>query len=137
MKPMNMLLDFALITSLLLIVSCGEGGVAGSSPGDVVKTMAINLQEENYDAVVDLYINKNGQELTEEEKKKVKAFLPSAKEELDEKGGIKEVVITEETISEDGKTAIVRSRLIYGNGEKSKVEKTDLVRVNGGWQIEI
>jgi hypothetical protein len=137
MKSINIILFASLLSAALFIVSCGEGGVVGSSPGDVVKTMAINLQEENYDAVVDLYINKNGEELTEEEKAKVKAFLPSAKEEMDEKGGIKEVIITEETISEDGKTATVKSNIVYGNGDESKTERTKLVNVNGDWRIEI
>jgi hypothetical protein len=137
MKAFNILLGFALMTLLLAITSCGESGVMGSSPGDVAKTMVINLQEENYDAVVEIYINKNGEELTDEEKNKVKAFLPSAKEEMDKKGGLKEIVITEETISKDGKTATVKSYLIYGNGDKSNEDETNLVKVNDSWRVEI
>ncbi len=137
MKAIKLFLSLLLVWAALLIVSCGEGGVAGSSPGDAVKTMAINLQGENYDAVVDLYINKNGEELTDEEKTKVKAFLPSAKEEMDKKGGLKEVVIVEETISADGETATIKSYLLYGNGDKSNEDKTDLVKVNGDWRVEI
>lgn len=137
MKPLKLFLSLFIVLATLMTVSCGEGGVAGSSPGDVVKTMAINLQEENYDAVVDLYINKNGEELTDEEKNKVKAFLPSAMEEMDKKGGLKEVVIVEETFSEDGNAATVKSYLIYGNGEKSNEDKTDLVKVNGDWRVRI
>jgi hypothetical protein len=137
MKALKLFFSLLLVLATSMIVSCGEGGVAGNSPGDVVKTMAINLQEENYDAVVDLYINKNGEELTDEEKTKVKAFLPSAIEEMNKKGGLKEVVIVEETISEDGNAATVKSYLIYGNGEKSNEDKTDLVKVNGDWRVEI
>lgn len=137
MKVIKLFLGLLVVSTSIIIVSCGEGGVAGSSPGDAVKTMAVNLQDENYDAVVNLYINKNGKELTEEEKTKVKAFLPSAKEEMDKKGGLKEVVIVEETISADGENATVKSYLIYGNGEKSNEDKTNLVKVNGNWRVEI
>ena len=137
MRAIKLFLILLLVPAVLIIVSCGEGGVAGSSPGDAVKTMAINLQGENYDAVVDLYINKNGKDLTDEEKTKVKAFLPSAKEEMDKKGGLKEVVIVEETISADGETATIKSYLLYGNGDKSNEDKTNLVKVNGNWRVEI
>ena len=137
MKVLKLLFGLFVLAAVLVLVSCGEGGVTGSSPGDVAKTMVINLQEENYDSVVDIYINKNGEELTDEEKTKVKAYLPSAKEEMDKKGGLKEIVIVEETISEDGKSAVVKSYLIYGGGEKSNEDKTNLVKVNGVWRVEI
>ena len=137
MKALKLFFGLLIVSISLIIVSCGEGGVGDSSPGDAVKTMAINLQEENYDAVVNLYINKNGEELTDEEKDKVKAFLPSAKEEMDKKDGLKEVVIVEETIAPDGKNATVKSYLIYGNGDKSNEDKTNLVKINGNWRVEI
>jgi hypothetical protein len=137
MSSVKILISLFVFSAALIIVSCGEGGVAGSSPGDVVKVMAVNLQEENYDAVVDVYINKNGEELTDEEKTKVKAFLPTAKEEMDKKGGFKEIVIVEETIAEDGKTATVKSHIIYNNGDKGNEERTKLVKVNGSWKVKI
>jgi hypothetical protein len=137
MKALKLFLGLLVVSTSLIIVCCGEGGVGDSSPGDAVKTMTINLQEENYDAVVNLYINKNGEELTDEEKDKVKAFLPSAKEEMDKKDGLKEVVIVEETIAPDGKNATVKSYLIYGNGDKSNEDKTNLVKINGNWRVEI
>jgi hypothetical protein len=137
MKALKLFLGLLFVSTSLIIVSCGEGGVGDSSPGDAVKSMAIDLQGENYNTVVDLYINKNGEELTDEEKTKIRAFLPSAKEEMDKKEGLKEVVIVEETISADGKTATVKSYLIYGNGDKSSEDEINLVKVNGNWRIEI
>ena len=138
MKTFKLLFSIALITAIFTLVSCGEGGIGGvSSPGDVVKTMAGNIADENYDAVAAVYVNKKGEELSEEEQAKIIAFLPAAKEEIDKKGGLKEVIILEETISEDGTTATVNSQLIYGNGEKSNEDKTRLLNVNGEWRIRI
>ena len=138
MKTFKLLFSLALISSIFALISCGEGGIGGASaPGDIVKTMTENIADENYDAVVAVYVTKNGEELSEEEQAKIIAFLPAAKEEIDKKGGLKEVIILEETISEDGTTATVNSQLIYGNGEKSNEDKTRLIKVNGEWRVRI
>ncbi len=136
MKTFKFLFGIALLTAILALISCGEGGLGGSSsPGDVVKTASWNMADENYDAMFAVYVNKNGEELSKEEQDKIKAFLPKAKEEIDKKGGLKEVIITEETISEDGTTAQVNSQVVFGDGEKSDGDLTELMMVDGEWKI--
>ncbi len=135
MKIFKFLFGIALITSIFALVSCGEGGLGSSSPGDVVKTATWNMADENYDAAVAVYVNKNGEELSEEERAKIIAFMPEGKKEIDKKGGIKEVIILEEIISEDGTTATVKGQVIYGNGEKEKGSESKLINVNGEWRI--
>lgn len=135
---MKILFGIALITAIFALVSCGEGGVGGSStPGDVVKTMVEKIADGNYDAVVAISVTKKGETLNEEEQAKIMAFLPEGEKEIDKKGGLKEVTILAETISEDGNTATVKSQLIYGNGEKGSKSDTKLINVNGKWRIRI
>ena len=135
MKTFKLLFGVALITAIFALISCGEGGLGSSSPGDVVKTSMWNMADENYEAAVSVYVNKNGEELSEEERAKIMAFMPEGKKELDKKGGLKEVIILEETISEDGTTATVKGQTIYGNGEKEDGSESRLINVNGEWRI--
>ena len=83
MKTLKILISISLITVLIMIVSCGEGGLGSSSPGDVVKISAVNLADEDYDAFVALHVKNNGEELSKEEQDKIKAIMPQMKEEMD------------------------------------------------------
>jgi hypothetical protein len=135
MKTFKLLFSVALVTAIFALISCGEGGLGSSSPGNVVKTATWNMADENYDAAVAVYVNKNGEELSEEEQAKIVAFMPEGKKEMDKKGGLKEVIIIEETISEDGTTATVKGQVVYGNGEKENESTSKLLNVNGEWRI--
>jgi hypothetical protein len=135
MKTLRLVINILLITALLTLVSCGEGGLGSSSPGDVVKISAGNIADEDYDALVTLYVNKNGEPLSKEEQDKIKTIMPEVKKEIDKKGGLSEVLILNETISEDGKTATVKTQLVFGNGEKSDEDTSKLLNVNGQWKI--
>lgn len=135
MKTFNIMVNIILMAALFMIVSCGEGGLGSSSPGDVVKISAVNIADEDYDAFVALHVKKNGEELSKEEQDKIKAIMPQIKEEMNKKGGLKEVIILEETIAEDGATADVKSQLVFGDGEKSDEDTSNLMKVNGKWRI--
>ena len=135
MKTFKLLFGIALITAVFALIACGEGGLGSSSPGDVVKISAVNIADEDYDALVTLYVNKNGEPLSKEEQDKIKAIMPQVKEEIDKKGGLKEVIISGETISEDGTTASVKSQIVFGDGEKSDEDTSELLNVNGQWKI--
>ncbi len=89
MKTFKLLFGIALITAIFALVTCGEGGLGSSSPGDVVKISAGNIADEDYDALFAVYVNKNGEELSKEEQDKIKAIMPQIKEEMDKKGRIK------------------------------------------------
>ncbi len=135
MKIIGLLLSVTLLTATFAIVSCGEGGLGGSaSPSDVVQIQMGSIADGDYDTAVSIYVNKNGEELTEEEQLKLKAFLPEAKKEMDKKGGLQEVIILEENISADGSSATVDYQLLYGNGEKSDSDTAKLLLVDGTWR---
>jgi Domain of unknown function (DUF4878) len=123
-----------IVTALFSLMSCGSGTGSGSSPGDIVKTMIKDLAEGNNDALITSSVNKKGESLSKEEQEFMKAFAPEVKKDMDKKDGLKEVVIIEESISEDGNTATVTYELIWGNGDKSDKSETKLMKVDGKWR---
>jgi hypothetical protein len=128
------------ITSIFitLLFSCGEGNISKSStPGDVVKAMMEYSVDENIDGFISIMASNNGEEFDEKDIEVLKAIMYLYKEEFDKKEGFKEVIIIEEKISEDGKTATVTSQLLYGNGEKSKNGDIYLVNENGTWKLRL
>ncbi len=102
MKTLRLLM-IALIVSAIGLASCGggSGSVAKSdTPGQVVEKLYKLLQDKKYEKVTAMYSNK-GKMLTEEEAEKVEGMCAMANAQFQEKDGIKEVIIIEETIVGD------------------------------------
>ena len=117
-------------------LSCGESGTLKSStPSDVVKAMVESIVGEDFDAFIALNINKKG-DLSEKKIKETKGLMSFIKEDIDKKGGLKEVIIVEEKISEDGLTATVKIQMAYNTGKKAAGGKTKLIKVDGVWKIK-
>jgi Domain of unknown function (DUF4878) len=129
----SVLSKLLIVTILFGFISCG-GGSTGSTPGDVVKTMIGNLADGSNDDMLAISVNKKGESLSDKEVEFMNAFLPEIKKDMDKKEGIKEVVIMEEVISEDGKTATVSYQILWGNGDKGDKSDTDLILVDGKWR---
>lgn len=85
---------------------------------------------------MELYAKKDGTALTKEENGKMAGLMSLASAELDKKQGIKSIDILEEKIAEDGKTANVKWKITYGNGETDE-DDGELVNVNGDWKMTI
>ena len=52
-----------------------------------------------------------------------------------EKGGLKDVQILEETIAEDGKTATIKAKMIYGNGEEQE-NTQKMIKQGDEWKMD-
>lgn len=125
------------VAAFFTLLSCGEGGVLkNDTPGDVVKDMVESIVEEDFDAFIALNVNKTGKDLSEKEIKETKAIMSFIKEDIDKKGGLKEVIIHEEKISEDGLSAAVKVQLVYNDGKKAPEGNTKLIKVDGVWKIK-
>jgi hypothetical protein len=137
MKKLQGLLTAMTIVFLLGLFSCGGGGgITGNTPGDKVKKGVKMLFDKKYEDVVKMYVKKGGEKLTEEESAKLVGMMPMALKEKESKLGLKDVEITEETITEDGNHAVVKYKMIYNNGDTDN-ESTRLVKVDGDWYLEI
>lgn len=119
----------ALVATTGLMVSCSG---SGKSPADVSKSFILKLEKGDVDAAFKML--DGAENATTEENEKLKAFLSEGTKEISTKGGIKNIEVVSETISEDGKTAEVTIMLTYGNGETDE-STTKLKNSEDGWKI--
>jgi hypothetical protein len=132
LKIYSMLLIIAITGSL---ISCSSSS-ASNSPGEVIIKSFDLLKSKQYDKIAKLYAQGDGKLLTNEETTKIEGLVGMAAGEHEKKGGIKDVTINEEIISEDGTTAKVKYTINYKNG-KTTSDKANLIKVNGKWYMKI
>ena len=134
-EVMKKIIGFIAIAAVALVMAACSGG---NSPSDVAKQAVKCIQDKDYEGYVDLMvINAKEGENVEEQKKAVADMLRSkAESTLDKKGGIKDYEIISETVAEDGKTANVEMKIVYGDGEV----KNDTMKLRlddaGDWRID-
>ncbi len=137
MKTLRLLM-IALVVSAISLASCGgDGGsvVKNDTPGQVVqKSYELMLDGKNEKAAA-MFCNK-GKILTEEEAEKIEGMMTMATTEHQKKDGIKEVIIIEEIISGDDKTAKVKYNIVYNNGEEDD-RKQALEKIDGKWYLNL
>jgi hypothetical protein len=135
MKKLMLLVSALTFALTIGLQSCG-GGAGGHTPGATVKKSLNLLADKKFDKVVEMYTKKDGTAFTEEENQKMVGLMTMAYSELEKKNGLKSVEIVEEKIAEDGKTADVKWKITYGNGDTDD-EDGKLLNVNGDWKMII
>ncbi len=133
----NLLFAFAIVLVASLMVSCGGGGggAAGNSPSKSVENLFDNLKSENYDKAASAFYLEEDASLSDSESQKIKALLMAANEEYEKKGGIKDIEILEENVSEDGTSGKVKFKVIYGNGDEDN-ENYNVKKIDGDWKLQ-
>lgn len=127
MKKLFRLMSVALVA--LVFAACASS----NNPEAVTKKYLQNMQKGDYAAMLDQMYFKNG--LTDEQKAELVNMIgEKAKAEVDKKGGIASFEISPAEIAEDGQTAKVPYKLIYGD-ESTKDDSEDLILVDGKWMI--
>ncbi len=131
----KVLLFSVCLFAMAFMSSCG----GGSTPSDEALKCVELLQKGDYEALVDEL--KMDEDATPEEIEQGKQmFVALGKEkggkQIEAKGGISSYKVVEETIAEDGKTAVVKVDITYGNGE-TETEKYDMELVDGKWKITL
>lgn len=132
MKKFSVLLSVLIFGTIVFMASCGGSG--SSSPGEVVKAYYQKVEKGDAEAALD-YIDFEGKELTAEDKEKLIGLLGEGTKQMEEKGGIKSFEIVEENIAEDGNTADVSFKIIYGN-DKEEENKAKVAKVDGNWKLK-
>lgn len=127
MKKILSIMSFALVA--LAFVSCNN-----NSPEAVVQEYVADLQAGKYEEALDLFYFKK--ELTDKDKQQYVSLMTEKwGKEIDKKGGISGVEITNVEVAEDGNTATVNYTMKYGDGS-TKDENTKLLKVDGKWKME-
>lgn len=131
MKKSILFLACAIVVALLS--ACGGGA---STPADAALKCAELFKNGDFEALVDELSFPEG--TTDEEKEQTKAMIlamgkEKAQKETEKRGGITSYEIASEEIAEDGKTAVVKIKYIYGDGSDN-IQKYDLALVDGTWK---
>lgn len=124
------MLFVALVASFM--ISCG----GASTPSDAVAKVYDLMIDGDYEAASKTFYF--GEKSPEEEAQGQAMILSmleqKAKPMLEKKGGLKGYEILGETIAEDGKTAKVEVKLIYGNGTEEKNKVDMALDTKGNWR---
>ncbi len=127
---MKKILSFlSLVLVALTFVSCNS-----NSPEAVVQEYVADLQTGKYEEAIDLfYFKKN---LTDADKQQYVSMMKDKwGKEIEKKGGITGVEITNVSVAEDGNSANVKYILKYGDGT-SKDQDSKLLKVDDKWKID-
>ncbi|RLD66365.1 MAG: hypothetical protein DRI84_04955 [Bacteroidetes bacterium] len=129
MRKMTFVLGFIFVSLMVFTTSCGSS----SSPGDTIQDYYTAMENGDTDKIISM-IDNDGEELSEKDREKFVAMVGMAKEQIEKKGGIKSYEILEETISEDGTEATVKTKTIYGDDSEDE-GSSKLVNIEGEWKI--
>lgn len=127
---------FNLIVAALVLnlMSCSS-----DTPGGALKDYVSALNDGDYETFVEgVYFSER---MSERRKEKQKAQLLSLARdkgttEFAQKGGLKRLEILSEEISEDGASAIVEYKRIFGNGEED-TGKQKMVKCEEKWLMDM
>ena len=132
----------AVATFAFFAVNCGGGSSSGggsNAPAGITKSIYSQMQKGNYVKAVEVMMNNldSDDSLDKEGKAEmIKAFAEKAESSTEAKGGLKSFEIMEENISEDGLTAAVSVKLVYGNGTED-TDKLNFVKEDGKWKLSM
>lgn len=127
MKKVLSILSLALV--VLTFVSCSK-----NSPEGVIQQYVADIQAGQYEDAIDLFYFKKP--LTDSQKQQYATMLrDKLGKELDKKGGISGVEITNVEMAEDGESANVSYTIKYGDGS-AKASTDKVVKVDGDWKLE-
>lgn len=129
MKKTTLFLGFIMVSLMVLTTSCGSS----SSPSGVINDYFTAMEQGDADKIIAM-VDTNGEEISDKDKEKFAAMVGMAKEQIEQKGGIKSNEVLEEIISEDGTEASVKVKTIYGDDSEDEAV-TKLVKVDGDWKI--
>lgn len=119
--------------ALLAMVSCSS-----STPSGALEDYMSALKDKNYEKFVDgINISKGSPEEVEEARKGLVSIMEEkAGKILEKNGGIKSIEIISEEIAEDGNSAVVKFKQIYGD-DTEKEDSQKMVKVDGKWLMDV
>ena len=130
-KIFSILLLFTLVS--LAFTSCNQ-----DSPGAACKAYMEKLKNGDYKGCAQGFAIDETKSAEENEQMTamIEGILKDKAEKgLQEKGGIKDIQILNETVSEDGNTASVNMKFVYGDGTE-KEDTQEMVKQNGVWKMQ-
>ena len=117
----------------LFVTSCSSS----SSPGDAFKGYMELMKKGDAKAFAQAFAVDETQ--TPEEQEQAAQLIEGligdkTKKMMEEKQGLKDVQVLEENISEDGKTATLKVKFVYGDGTEEESTQ-EMVKQDGKWKM--
>lgn len=136
----KLFLSMFVAVAALVLWSCG----ASNTPRGVAEKAVECLQNEDYDGYLDLVFLKGEDDKDYDEakmkegKEQLAALLKEkGKKTMDKKGGIKSYEVVSEEISEDGNSAKVTMKTVYGDGSEDTSKMKLVKNSKGDWKISM
>lgn len=125
------------ILGLLVMTLCFWSCGSNNTPTKVVEKSIEYVQDKNYEAYVELIqIEEKGGKTVEEQKKQLVALLQGKLDmTLESKQGLASCEILSEEIAEDGNTAVVKTKITYGDGSTDDQKFKLLKNEDGEWKL--
>ena len=115
----------------LTLWSCGPA----NTPSAVAEEACKCLQNEDYEGYVELLDLKETKNQESDKEQFVAMLREKGTKTMEKKQGIKSYEVLSEEISEDGKSANVKMKIVYGNGDED-TQKMKLVKNDDGdWKL--
>lgn len=117
----------------MFMVSCAG---APATPSDAAVEYYQYVANGDYEAFANAihYDTTDPEEIAEGKAMIISLYKEKATPQMEQKGGVKSVEATSETISEDGNTANVQLKVVYGDGSE-KNEDIKLVKIEDKWML--
>ncbi len=124
----KILVAFSLCLMMMAVMtSCGE--TSTTTPSEVAKAATQCMKEKNFSAYMDLT------DCDPDTKSMMTSMISEkASQQLDQKQGITSFDVASEEIAADGKTAVVKMNITYGNGD-TEVKDIKCVNKDGKWLV--
>ena len=130
---MKKLFTLFAVAVAMFMASCAG---APATPSDAAVEYYQYVADGDYEAFADAihFDTTDPEEIAEGKAMVVSLYKEKAAPQMEAKSGVKSVEATGETISEDGNTANVQLKVIYGDGSE-KTEDVKLVKVDNKWLL--
>lgn len=130
---MKKLFTLFAVAVAMFMASCAG---APATPSDAAVEYYQYVANGDYEAIADAihFDTTDPEEIAEGKAMVVSLYKEKAAPQMEAKSGVKSVEATGETISEDGNTANVQLKVIYGDGSE-KTEDVKLVKVDNKWLL--
>lgn len=124
------------VFALMLLFAACSG--SNSTPSAAFESYSSGMVNGNYDKLVEgIYISDDNKEKADAIRDQYKEMLETkGKASLEQKGGLKEIVVISEEISEDGTTAVVNFKQVFGDGTEEEDDQK-MVKVGDEWLMDV
>ena len=126
-----------MVAALFMMASCSSS--SSDSPSKALNGYVDELKAGNYEKFVEGIVFKDG--LSDEEIQSGKAMWvgllqDKGAKEFEKRGGLKGIEIISEEISEDGNSAVVTFKQMFGDGTETE-DTQNMVKKDGKWLMDV